>query len=171
MTVGDVNSTARGSGARYNSGKPDISLIPLAQIARSFPPIGFLYPEEQHVADALYCLGKFQTTGAVLHLDLAIRHMRHYWTDCARVFEYGRKKYAPWNWAKGMAWSHMLASAGRHAITLLREKKPLDFESGLPHAGHFLCNLVMLRAYVECFPEGNDLPAPELFSAKEPAPL
>jgi hypothetical protein len=27
--IGDVNSTAKGSGARYNSNKPDMSLIPL----------------------------------------------------------------------------------------------------------------------------------------------
>lgn len=27
--VGDVNSTAKGSGARYNGGKPDLSLIPM----------------------------------------------------------------------------------------------------------------------------------------------
>jgi hypothetical protein len=30
--VGDVNSTARGSGARYNGGKPDLSLIPLSTL-------------------------------------------------------------------------------------------------------------------------------------------
>ena len=29
MSVGDVNSSARGSGARFNDGKPDFSLIPL----------------------------------------------------------------------------------------------------------------------------------------------
>jgi len=29
MTVGDVNSKERGSGARYNDNKPDYSLIPL----------------------------------------------------------------------------------------------------------------------------------------------
>ena len=29
MPIGDVNSTELGSGARYNDGKPDLSLIPL----------------------------------------------------------------------------------------------------------------------------------------------
>ena len=29
MSIGDVNSGARGSGARYNTGKPDYSLVPL----------------------------------------------------------------------------------------------------------------------------------------------
>lgn len=32
MSVGDINSTAKGSGARYNDGKPDLSLIPIATL-------------------------------------------------------------------------------------------------------------------------------------------
>jgi len=32
MSVGDVNSQERGSGARYNSGKADFSLIPLCTL-------------------------------------------------------------------------------------------------------------------------------------------
>jgi len=31
-SVGDVDSDARGSGARYNGGKPDLSLIPLVTL-------------------------------------------------------------------------------------------------------------------------------------------
>ena len=31
-TIGDVNSTERGTGARYNSGKADLSLIPLCTL-------------------------------------------------------------------------------------------------------------------------------------------
>ena len=31
-TVGDITSNAKGSGARYNSGKPDLSLIPLCTL-------------------------------------------------------------------------------------------------------------------------------------------
>lgn len=33
MSIGDVNSDAKGSGARYNSGKPDFSLIPISTLA------------------------------------------------------------------------------------------------------------------------------------------
>lgn len=39
MSIGDINSTEKGSGARYNDGKPDYSLIPmhlLADTARVF---------------------------------------------------------------------------------------------------------------------------------------
>jgi len=60
--VGDVNSTKSGSGARYNSNKPDLSLIPICTLE-----------------------------------------------DEARVWMYGKQKYAAWNWAKGMEWSIPLA--------------------------------------------------------------
>ena len=32
MSVGDINSDAKGSGARYNDGKPDLSLIPITTL-------------------------------------------------------------------------------------------------------------------------------------------
>ena len=59
MPVGDVDSDAKGSGARFNDGKPAFDLVPLVALE-----------------------------------------------DCAKVFEYGRRKYASWNWAKGFSvWS------------------------------------------------------------------
>ena len=33
MTVGDINSDKKGTGARFNDGKPDLSLIPLETLA------------------------------------------------------------------------------------------------------------------------------------------
>lgn len=168
MSVGDVNSTARGSGARYNDGKPDMSLIPVDVIARSL----FTHSSvpSKSMGHAMIELGKFQRSGAVAHLDMAINYVRGYWVDCARVFEYGRRKYSAWNWAKGMAWSIPIACAGRHAFKALYLEELDDDESGEDHGGHFLANLVMLRVFVETYPEGNDLPSPELFNppAKEP---
>lgn len=165
MPVGDVNSSERGSGARYNDGKPDLSLIPLDIIARSL--VVEATARDGHLGTSLLRLGQFQRTGNVVHLDAAIRLMRNAWFDCARVFEYGRNKYAAWNWAKGMAWSIPLACAARHAVKELYLDEFLDGESGLPHAGHYLANLVMLRTFVETFPSGNDLPPPEFFKPEE----
>ena len=165
MAVGDVNSSERGSGARYNDGKPDLSLIPLDIIARSFGDPGLL---PNALSTSLMHLGQFQRTGKVFHLDTAIATVRAYWFDCARVYEYGKKKYAAWNWAKGMAWSIPLACAGRHAVKVLYLNEELDEESGHKHVGHYLANLVMLRTFVDSFPEGNDLPPPEFFNPKRP---
>lgn len=110
MSVGDVNSAARGSGARYNDGKVPLELIP----------------------------------GIALE-------------DCARVFDYGRRKYAAWNWAKGMAWMVPFGCLLRHLYAWARGEDN-DPESGLPHLGHAMCNLVMLCTFAHTYPEGDDRP-------------
>lgn len=115
MTVGDITSKEKGSGARYNDGKPDYSLIPM-----------------------------------------------HLLADTARVFTYGAKKYAAWNWSKGMAWSIPFACLLRHAFAWFRGQK-LDAESGLPHTAHMVCNILMLIHYEDFYPEGDDRPK-EYFS-------
>lgn len=108
--IGDVNSNERGSGARYNSNKPDLSLIPLCTLE-----------------------------------------------DEARVWMYGRQKYAAWNWAKGMDWSIPLACALRHLSAWQRGEEN-DPESGLPHIAHAMCNLRMITLYSKTYPEGDDRP-------------
>lgn len=110
MSVGDVNSVERGSGARYNDGKVPYELIP----------------------------------GMALE-------------DCARVFDYGRRKYAAWNWAKGMAWMVPFGCLLRHLHAWARGEDN-DPESGLPHLGHAMCNLVMLCTFARTYPEGDDRP-------------
>ena len=108
MSVGDITSDERGTGARFNSGKPSFDLIPLAALE-----------------------------------------------DCAKVFDYGRRKYADWNWAKGMAWSVPLGCILRH-LAAWQRGEDTDAESGLPHLGHIMCNLVMLSTYDRTFREGDD---------------
>jgi len=108
--IGDVNSEAKGSGARFNNGKPDFSLIPLVTLE-----------------------------------------------DEARVWEYGKKKYAAWNWAKGMPWSVPFACAVRH-LSAWQRGEDLDPESGLPHLAHVACNIRMLTLYSKTYPEGDDRP-------------
>ena len=112
--IGDVNSTAKGSGARFNGGKADLSLIPLATLE-----------------------------------------------DEARVWMYGTKKYAAWNWAKGMPWSVPYACAMRHLAAWQRGEE-LDPESGQPHLAHAMCNLRMLTLYSKTYREGDDRPPKEL---------
>lgn len=109
--VGDVNSDEKGSGARYNSGKPDYSLIPLSTMA-----------------------------------------------DEARVWEYGKKKYAAWNWAKGMDWDIPFACLMRH-LAAWQTGEELDPESQLPHLAHAMCNLRMLTLFAQNYPEGDNRPA------------
>jgi hypothetical protein len=108
--IGDINSTAKGSAARYNSDKPDLSLIPLCTLE-----------------------------------------------DEARVWMYGKNKYAAWNWAKGMPWSAVMASLMRH-LSAFQSGEDNDPESGLPHLAHISCNVRMLTLYSKTYKEGDDRP-------------
>lgn len=155
--IGDIHSTAKGSGARYNNGKPDLSLIPLGMLAAYY---GAGLPDDTPSIPVmvLECLGQFQAVHDAEALDLAFAILGDKaWEEGAHVFSYGKRKYAAWNWAKGMPWSVPLACAARHCVDIL-EGEELDPESKRPHIGHVQCNLIMLRQYVSTFPEGNDLP-------------
>lgn len=110
LGIGDVHSTNKGSGARFNGGKPDLSLIPLVTLE-----------------------------------------------DEARVWMYGKAKYAAWNWAKGMPWSVPLACALRH-LAAFQSGEDVDPESGQPHLAHAMCNLRMLTLYSKTYTEGDDRP-------------
>lgn len=109
MTIGDITSDKRGTGARYNDGKVPMELIPLIGLE-----------------------------------------------SAAAVFGYGAKKYASWNWAKGMPWSSVVGCMMRH-LAAIQRGEDLDPESGLPHIGHLMCNALMLATFRETYPEGNDL--------------
>lgn len=60
-----------------------------------------------------------------------------------RVAEFGAKKYAPWNWSKGLARVQLLCSLLRHAFAYLRGEDT-DRDSGLSHTDHILWNAVAL---------------------------
>lgn len=81
---------------------------------------------------------RFNTGKVQLHLiDLnALEPM-------AKVLEFGAKKYAAWNWRKGMPISKTLDSMLRH-ISALQRGEYVDQESGLPHIGHIQCNALFL---------------------------
>lgn len=165
--IGDINSSAIGSGARFNAGKPAVELLPLLDLARFYhfrtgepamPP-----PPAIH---ALYYLGAFQEGGDltpllniinILGCDGGIE-------ESARVFDYGRGKYAAWNWAKGMPWSVPIACAARHLKAMIEHgDDALDSESGRLHRGHVLCNIWMLVVYARTYTQGDDRPPRELF--------
>ncbi len=168
--IGDINSQLRGSGARFNAGKPDLSLIPgviLADIywvavVRGTPLSGDTpFTANWHRAQAaMHHIGEFQMAGRVIELENAFAALAGGDTaalieDTARVFEYGRNKYAAWNWAKGQKWSVPIASAFRHLCAIMNGEL-IDKESGLPHAGHVGCNIVMLLWFTKEYKEGDD---------------
>ena len=148
-SVGDVNSTAIGSGARYNGGKVPLELIPFRILSITSKDV-----------DVKYCfvlLDKYQFSGETRYLSALLNQLSSHMDEAAWVFDYGKRKYAEWNWLKGMAWSIPLACIGRH-LQKIDSGELTDIESGRSHWGHIICNLIMLITYAEVYPQGNDLP-------------
>lgn len=60
-----------------------------------------------------------------------------------RVAEFGARKYAPWNWSKGLPRVQIIGSLLRHTFAYLRGEER-DEDSGLLHTDHILWNAVTL---------------------------
>lgn len=159
MPVGDVNSTASGSGARYNDGKTMLEYIPAHVLT------ALCYSET--VKMALQCLDHFEarrwTAGSLVSaLDNLVSDSLD---ECCKVFDFGAKKYAAWNWAKGMPWSVPMACMKRHLMALDGGEDD-DPESGFSHWGHVMCNAVMLAHYEEYHEDLDDRAPSECYSSK-----
>ena len=61
----------------------------------------------------------------------------------AAVYTFGAKKYADWNWSKGIIYSRLIAAVFRHFWAFVR-REDIDPESGLPHLAHCLWNITTL---------------------------
>lgn len=155
MPVGDVNSAERGSGARYNDGKVKMEYIP-AHVLSGLLRFD-LSDNEKYIAWNLADFEQYRDTKHLYNI-LDVIGLK----DICDVFHYGAQKYAPWNWAKGMAWSIPMACIKRHLLAI-GSGEAIDPESGLPHTGHIGCNVVMLLHFLRYYPEGDDLPPQAVF--------
>lgn len=63
--------------------------------------------------------------------------------EVARVLDFGQKKYASWNWAKGFKWTRLIGAAIRHIYAYQRGEDK-DPESGLSHLSHAACCILFL---------------------------
>jgi len=75
----------------------------------------------------------------------------------AQVLQFGAKKYASWNWAKGIPYTRLIAALLRHTFAILRGEF-IDAESGLPHINHVGCCWMFLSHHMTVRPDMNDLP-------------
>jgi hypothetical protein len=82
----------------------------------------------------------------------------HLLAGVARIFMSGKIKYAPWNWAKGMAYSTAFDCTLRHLIKWFYCREDLDPESGESHLDHAIANLLMLKHYSLTYKEGDNRP-------------
>lgn len=165
---GDLNSQERGSGARTDNGKAQWGLMPLCQLCQLILHPHFLEHEIGY-KDCVHKLSKFQRTGTLgdalevlrySYLYLMEVYDMDFWDaseEVIRVWEHGEKKYAAFNWMKGMSWNSIIGCYMRH-IAKIAKGTAKDEESGRLHAAHLVCNAMMLVHYSTHYPEGNDLP-------------
>ena len=156
-----MHTDQRGTGQRYNQDKPPLELIPLWLVlatAEGGADVSKIHHQQisvlRHVADFQRGISSIHEAGRRLRAeDLELS---------AQVFAYGAQKYAAWNWLKGMQWSIPFGCIARHYLAMLQSEE-LDPESGLPHWGHIVCNILMLAQYEVSYPEGDDRPDREYF--------
>ena len=170
MPVGDINSDEKGSGARaLGPDKEPLQWVPVRLWLDYFMSISYQTQRDTGLDSVeiglllshVQALSEFQEgkcSGRELTRNLGPQLM----VEACRVFEYGSHKYLAWNWLKGMPWSVVTGCALRHAKAVF-EGEVLDPESGLPHTGHFACNLIMLGMFYSTYPEGNDFPGEKYF--------
>lgn len=74
--------------------------------------------------------------------------------EIAKVLGFGQRKYAAWNWTKGMAHSRLYRAALGHIGAAL-SGEDLDPESNLLHLAHAGCCILFLLSY-KLFGLGTD---------------
>ena len=151
VTVGDLDSNAIGTGARKSDGKPPLELIPVSHWLVLWR--GDLQAE---FIDCMESLAAWQEGDDQAIWDALLAMHRH-WGESIKAFDYGRRKYAAWNWAKGMPWGVPLGCILRHMQKIGRGQR-IDEESGASHAGCIVCNLHMLAWYLDHYRDGDDRP-------------
>ena len=75
----------------------------------------------------------------------------------SEVFTYGAVKYAPWNWAKGIAYSRLYGGILRHLFAWYRGENK-DPETGKSHLHHAGCGIMMLIEMEEYRRDLDDRP-------------
>ncbi len=133
------------SGVKFNQGKPsDLHLIPLTVLAP-------LFPAHMHaLACALHGWARRGVASPAL-LE-AVRGSRGEGATGPIILEalgplqYGREKYAAYNWEKGLPFTAVSDAGLRHALGVPydSEGRPTthDPESGLNHVEHLVCNVM-----------------------------
>ena len=75
-------------------------------------------------------------------------------TPMVEVLMFGAKKYASFNWCKGLKYTEISESLQRH-LNAFMEGEDNDPESKLSHIGHILCNAMFL-SYMTLFKKDMD---------------
>ena len=152
MNVGDIHSLEAGSAARANKNKLPLDLVPVSFWLNQWKDEDTMNLE---MFDMLEAVDAWQKGNDEYLLEWLSETQ-----DMAQalpVLEFGAKKYAMWNWAKGMPYSVSLGSLLRHSQAIINGAV-VDKESGEDHWSHILCNIMFLCYHTKYFPALDDRP-------------
>jgi Domain of unknown function (DUF5664) len=75
--------------------------------------------------------------------------------EIAKVLDFGAKKYARANWAKGINYSRLISAILRH-VNQFNAGEDVDPESGISHMAHAGCGIVFLLWTIKHRPDLDD---------------
>ena len=75
--------------------------------------------------------------------------------EVGKVMTFGKKKYTANNWRGGIVYTRLIAAALRHIFAFLGGEST-DPESGISHAAHAICCLMMLLEFQQTRPDLDD---------------
>lgn len=158
-----ADAAPKDGAVRNNSGKPRVDYIPMRAL---FDAYSMTILDGDPLAVIAEKIAEFEAgRDDAIYYALGLLIANDKTKDICDVFEFGAKKYAKWNWTKGMSWSSVLASLKRHWLSLASGNE-IDAESGLSEWGHLGCNVVMLVHYTRHYREGDDRPPAEIFTSE-----
>ena len=143
----NITEIPRGA-VRFDSGKPEL---------RHIHPVAWhltLQSNKTKLSPTIialnYAMDQYYYYG-VNHLDTAWANVGTEDLDnMTKVLEFGAKKYAALNYAKGMNYSRVIDSFRRHINKIIKGEK-VDQESGIDHMGHIMCNFMFILTYAKEF--------------------
>jgi Domain of unknown function (DUF5664) len=75
--------------------------------------------------------------------------------ELGKVLTFGSKKYAPWNWTKGILFSRLIGALLRHTFAFM-SGETYDPETGLHHMAHTMCCCMFILGLTKRKPECDD---------------
>lgn len=114
-------------GDRHNEGKPPLWLLPWSALEPR------IIDARSDAAYALWSWGRGEQMAWIEHLrEPGVLE------GASTILQFGTKKYAHFNWEKGLSFIDTISSGLRHAVA----EGMKDPDSGLPHIHHLYCNLI-----------------------------
>ena len=150
-TTGNLDSDAKGSGARKSAGKAQLDLIPVRYWLGVWD--FYMLSEERRLMHELASWQEGHTSAYEVMSLFTDKEL----TGAAKVLAFGAEKYKAWNWAKGMMWSVPTGCILRHMQAIVDDEL-IDGDSGEAHWSHVVCNVMMLAWYEVHYSEGDDRP-------------